>query len=281
MSLCCLLDWLNTGLNLSACLVLAATVACQFSALARFYVKSFVMYASLVAVSALSIPYGLMNIQNPHKTRLIVAWLIRPVSALLGVTWHHEFVTPLEPGKAYVMVANHQSALDVIGMLNVWDVIGPTTTTAKKELMYAGPFGLVLWLCGTIFVDRMSSAEGRKAINEAGEMARKSGTSIWVFPEGTRNRKRDGSMLPFKKGAFHVAVNGRLSIVPVVFSEYDFMNPKAKRFESGDANIKFLEPISVDDYAKDGATSVDDLTKATFDAMQNELSRNAEGKKAK
>ena len=163
----------------------------------------------------------------------------------------------------------------------MWDVIGPTTTTAKKELMYAGPFGLILWLCGTIFVDRMSSAEGRKAINNAGEMARKSGTSIWVFPEGTRNRKRDGSMLPFKKGAFHVAVNGRIPIVPVVFSEYDFLHPKKQRFESGVAKIRFLEPISVDDFPAEDAESVNKLMKVTFDVMQEELTKNAAGKKAK
>ena len=119
MSLCCLLEWLNAGLNVSAVLVLAATVACQFSALARFYVKSFVLYASLVAVSVLSIPYGLLNIKDPHKIRLCVARLIRPVSGLLGVTWEYEFATPLDPKKAYVMVANHQSALDTHGMLRV------------------------------------------------------------------------------------------------------------------------------------------------------------------
>ncbi|GCB83188.1 hypothetical protein scyTo_0023912, partial [Scyliorhinus torazame] len=55
---------------------------------------------------------------------------------------------------------------------------------------------------------------------------------LWVFPEGTRNH--DGNMLPFKRGAFHLAVQAQVPIIPVVFSSYnDFYNRAEKRFTSG------------------------------------------------
>lgn len=54
---------------------------------------------------------------------------------------------------------------------------------------------------------------------------------LWIFPEGTRNNA--GSMLPFKKGAFHVAVSGQIPILPVVFSSYYFLDHKKKTFDEG------------------------------------------------
>jgi len=55
--------------------------------------------------------------------------------------------------------------------------------------------------------------------------------SLWIFPEGTRHH--GGEMLPFKKGAFHVALNCGLPILPVIISEYDFLDHKKKSFENG------------------------------------------------
>ena len=54
---------------------------------------------------------------------------------------------------------------------------------------------------------------------------------LWIFPEGTRNNA--GAMLPFKKGAFHVAVSGQIPILPIVFSSYHFLDHKKKTFDEG------------------------------------------------
>ena len=91
----------------------------------------------------------------------------------------------------------------------------------KKSLKYAGPFGVAMTLGGAIFVDRAKSEKGRKAINDAGQKAKESGTSLFLFPEGTRHR--GGGLLPFKKGAFHVALDVQMPILPVVVSEYTFL----------------------------------------------------------
>ena len=58
---------------------------------------------------------------------------------------------------------------------------------AKKELKYAGTFGLALVYMGTVFVDR-SSEKGRNAVNEAGKKAKENGNSLFLFPEGIVTR---------------------------------------------------------------------------------------------
>lgn len=54
---------------------------------------------------------------------------------------------------------------------------------------------------------------------------------MWIFPEGTRSKK--GHILPFKKGAFHIAMTNKLPIVPVVISPYNFIDDEKKIFDSG------------------------------------------------
>lgn len=57
-------------------------------------------------------------------------------------------------------------------------------------------------------------------------------TKLWLFPEGTRN-KEFTKLKPFKKGAFKIAVNAQVPIIPVVFSPYYFLNPKKYLFNKG------------------------------------------------
>ena len=67
----------------------------------------------------------------------------------------------------------------------IWPLFNKCAIVAKKELeLYSGPFGIGLKYCGTVFVNRASSEAGRKAVNEAGTKAKKSGTSLFLFPEG-------------------------------------------------------------------------------------------------
>ena len=73
---------------------------------------------------------------------------------------------------------------------------------------------------------------------------------IWIFPEGTRNRARDLSMMPFKKGAFHMAIDAGMDILPIVISQYDFLDAAKSRFEPGRATVRALKPISVEGYGK-------------------------------
>ncbi|KAJ7672198.1 hypothetical protein DFH06DRAFT_1175610 [Mycena polygramma] len=119
-----------------------------------------------------------------------------------------------------VFMMNHQSALDVwlIGRLFPKRV----SVMVKKSLGWS-PIGPVIYFSGSILVERGSGARAVASIRKAGATLREAGASLVVFPEGTRNGARTPSLLPFKKGGFHLAVQSGLPIVPIVCENYSHM----------------------------------------------------------
>lgn len=75
----------------------------------------------------------------------------------------------MEKDRACIIVANHQSSLDILGMFDLWPVMDKCTVVAKKEIFYAWPMGLAAWLCGLIYIDRMNSEKARAVLNTAME----------------------------------------------------------------------------------------------------------------
>jgi putative phosphoserine phosphatase/1-acylglycerol-3-phosphate O-acyltransferase len=111
-----------------------------------------------------------------------------------------------------VFIFNHQSALDAVLMLKMLrrDVTG----VGKQEIRRNPIFGPLFAAAGLVFVDRANSARAIEALAPAVEALRE-GRSLIVAPEGTRSiTPRLG---PFKKGAFHMAMQARVPVVPVVF----------------------------------------------------------------
>lgn len=100
-----------------------------------------------------------------------------------------------------------------------------------------------------------------KAINERR-------CKLLLFPEGTRNSQ--DILLPFKKGSFHIALQSKCPIQPVVISKYWFLNSDEKVFRSGHAIIHILPEISTDDFNKDTLT---DLVDKTYNIMQMEYTK--------
>lgn len=93
--------------------------------------------------------------------------LCHHISTLLGLRWELRGREHLEKNRACIIVANHQSSLDILGMFDLWPVMDKCTVVAKKEIFYAWPVGLAAWLCGLIFIDRMNSEKARSALNTA------------------------------------------------------------------------------------------------------------------
>ncbi|XP_017887337.1 1-acyl-sn-glycerol-3-phosphate acyltransferase alpha isoform X2 [Ceratina calcarata] len=186
----------------------------------------------------------LLYVFYANKTTRLASSVCSCLTNFLGVRWELRGREHLEQERACIIVANHQSSLDIMGMFQIWPVMDKCTAVGKKEIFYAWPFGLAAWLCGLIFIDRMNSEKARSVINDATEHIKDKKIKLWIFPEGTRHNT--GYIHPFKKGAFHVAVNSQLPILPVVFSSYYFLSSKEKRFDSGRVIITILPPISTE-----------------------------------
>lgn len=80
--------------------------------------------------------------------------------------------------------------------------------------------GQFMQLSGAVFVDRGNNANAVRSLHAAGETLKARNTSLLMFPEGTRSMREHHDMLPFKKGAFHMAVEAGIPIVPVVCENY-------------------------------------------------------------
>ena len=181
----------------------------------RYWFKFGVFYCWLMFSSLLMIPLSLLRPGSVENARL-GAKLMRPVSALMGIDWTISGnVDLLNRKEAFVIVCNHQSSVDLLGMFHIWDIVGRMAVIAKQSLSYYGTFGVTAYLCGTIFIDRTKIEQATAKINSVGQTLRANNVKLWVFPEGTRNRDKTVPLLPFKKGAFHVAHNSGLPILPL------------------------------------------------------------------
>lgn len=109
--------------------------------------------------------------------------------------------------------------------------------TAKKQLQWTPFFGQFLTLSGAVFIDRGNNARAVQAVAAAGEKMKAQRTSIWIFPEGTRTNQEKVDLRPFKKGAFHMAVQAGVPIIPVVCENYWNLYHSGK-FESGRMKVK-------------------------------------------
>ncbi|XP_057265137.1 1-acyl-sn-glycerol-3-phosphate acyltransferase beta isoform X2 [Pezoporus wallicus] len=134
----------------------------------------------------------------------------------------------------------------------------------KKELLYTGFVGLIMYLGGVIFINRKSTTSAKMVMSEVAKTMVAENVKVWVYPEGTRNCT--GDFLPFKKGAFHLAIQAQVPVIPVVYSSFtSFYNPKKKLFTSGKIKVEVLPPIETKGLTSD---DVSDLTDRCYHTMR-------------
>lgn len=117
----------------------------------------------------------------------------------------------LTKGKSYIYVSNHTSFLDLPGLRLL--IPGEFRPIAKKELLKLPLFGLVV-RGATVVVDRSNAQSRKKSIEKIRETLGH-GVPALIFAEGTQNRSKE-ILQPFKDGAFRIAVETQLPIVPLV-----------------------------------------------------------------
>ncbi|RAL02302.1 1-acylglycerol-3-phosphate O-acyltransferase SLC1 [Aspergillus ibericus CBS 121593] len=171
-----------------------------------------------------------------------------------------------------VFIGNHQSELDVLMLGTIFPPY--CSVTAKKSLRHIPFLGWFMALSRTVFIDRANRETAVKAFDSAADEMRNHRQSVFIFAEGTRSYSDSPELLPFKKGAFHLAVKAGVPIVPVVTENYSHvLSPRNLRFEAGTIKIKVLPPISTEGLTP---ADVDALTKSTRESMLKTLLELAE-----
>ncbi|KAK7496979.1 hypothetical protein BaRGS_00011715 [Batillaria attramentaria] len=232
----------------------------------KYYAKIFLYY---LGVNIVAIFVIILSLWRPGDVEnyCYVVWTIRALRRLFGLEYEVRGQENLRDVGPCVIVANHQSSLDFFGMMEMWPE--RCSALAKKELRYFLPFGLAAALTGTVFIDRLNPESARSTIQATADLIRDKKIKVFVFPEGTRNH--NGGMMPFKKGAFHLAVQAQVPIVPVVFSSYnDFYSQREKRFDTGKLTIQILPQVSTEGLTQ---AAVGDLTESIRSRMLEEFNR--------
>ena len=117
----------------------------------------------------------------------------------------------IDPNKAYVMVLNHQSMVDILSIYNLPLVF---KWVSKREVYRIPIVGRLLWMHGDIVINRASAKEAMQLVHTKGMEWLKRGATVSIFPEGTRSK--DGEIHNFKAGAFILAKDAGVPILPVV-----------------------------------------------------------------
>ena len=160
----------------------------------------------------------------------------------------------------YVVISNHLSNLDPMMQFRYLKI--KWVFMAKKEVYKLPVFRTAARSFNFIKVDR-SDKNDRKSINEQAKTLFRNGWSLMVYPQGTRAKK--DNFLPFKSGAFHIALENNIPILPVVIAGTGDIWPRGKKFmTSGKAIINTLEPIDMSKYTKE---TIDQLVEETYQKM--------------
>ncbi|KAK0404580.1 hypothetical protein QR680_017523 [Steinernema hermaphroditum] len=225
---------------------------------------------SCIISSLLSLPYG-RNTDNHYR---IFYWFQQSVRWLgMEVTLRHP--ERLESAEPFVIVANHQSALDVFTMTHCWPK--NCVSLLKSSLKYIPGFNLCTYLCHAVYVDRFNRKEAKNSLVNVMDAIVNHKRKVFIYPEGSRHASPDEEFLPFKMGAFVIAKRANIPIVPVVFSSYQpFYDYTSSKFErNGHVVIEALEPIDSRDFE-----TANELAAATRERMHETYKRlNAEMRK--
>jgi len=210
---------------------------------------------------------------------LIVAWLVNkhdlvyPVASfgaeawlrLSGVRVRVHGIELLDPKQTYVFVSNHRSYLDTATVfVHVGRRIG---VLAKKELLKVPILGVGMGFVNVMAIDRTNR---ESAIRTADAAVRRiqSGVSFAVFVEGTR--AKPGELLPFKKGAFYMAKQAGVPVVPIAIRNSDVLMGKGTgEAKGGVIDMVIMPPLSTADVKSD--QDIAELIRTVHTSIANEL----------
>lgn len=168
-------------------------------------------------------------------------------------------VENIEPGQSYVFVSNHQS------MFDVWLIYGWLPVIfkwlMKAELRRVPLVGIACKVAGHIFVDRKNAKASVESLQLVKDQLR-DGVCTVIFPEGTRTK--DGQVGRFKRGAFQIALDLNLPIIPISLSGCFDLLPKGKPFiNRRRVHMHIGKPMDISGYA-DPAEAIDSVRTAVI-----------------
>ncbi len=223
------------------------------------YIPILLLMPLLLLIIALNKLHLFWKIERLWAKWIILAMGFRPVR--MPGSRHYQ------TKRQYIIIANHSSMIDIPFLLSILPI--PLTFVGKKELAQYPVFGY-FYKKTNVLVDRSSLISRKKVYEDVQKFIRK-GLSIVIFPEGGIPDK-DSVLAPFKNGAFRMAIEHKIPILPLVFYDnkkrlpYDF-------FKGGPGKLRYkiLPVIETDNLTEKDLT---ELKNYAYSLIYNELSMN-------
>ncbi|EGA67313.1 1-acylglycerol-3-phosphate O-acyltransferase [Vibrio brasiliensis] len=207
----------------------------------------FVVFTTLFAFV-----YCLFSPRNPKHVYFFCRWF-NQLHKILGLTLIQRGLERAPTPANSVYISNHQSVYDFVtspGMLRP-----RTVSLGKRELLWVPFFGQLYWITGNILINREDKSKARDTIKQVAQAIHQRDLSVWAYPEGTRSKGR--GLLPFKTGAFRMAIEAGVPITPMVVSNtHNKIN--LNRSNNGIVITEMLEPIDTSGYSINDARALAD-----------------------
>jgi lysophosphatidate acyltransferase len=206
-----------------------------------FYLKCLLIYLYELPAVSWAFLLSVARWGHPANNRMAARGFAWGILKIWGVDLEIENEEGLYATQPCVYACNHQGAMDV----PIFGWIFPTKTVVvgKKELLWIPIFNLFFLAAGNIAINRQRRAKSVASLGEAVDAIKERKVSVWIFPEGTRNRTSE-PLLPFKKGAFYMAIQAQVPIVPVVAAPTKaYFDSEKKIMHGGRIRVRVLPPI--------------------------------------
>ena len=236
-----------------------------------FYIKLLFLFLWLVVCSVLGTVYAVLRWGNVNVNRDFARTYSWGALKILGIKLEMRGLENVSDQPA-VYIANHQSGLDMITFGQAYPpravVIG------KREVAFIPIFGIFYLAAGNIIIDRTKTKKAVAGLQQLAEEVKRRGVSLWMFPEGTRNHKTIG-LLPFKRGAFHTAIQAQVPLVPMISGPLaPLANWGERRLSSGSLKIRVLPPIPTVGCTAEDAERLCDLARTQMVQAFEEMIQN-------
>ncbi|MCG7489964.1 1-acylglycerol-3-phosphate O-acyltransferase [Vibrio sp. Of14-4] len=221
----------------------------------------------IVFTTLFALVYCLFSPRNPKHVYFFCRWF-NQLQRIVGVKLIHRGLENAPTPEKSVYISNHQSIYDFVtdpGMLRP-----RTVSLGKKDLLWLPFFGQLYWITGNILINRENKSQARDTIKQVAEAIHQRDLSVWVYPEGTRSKGR--GLLPFKTGAFRMAIEAGVPITPMcVSTTHNKIN--LNRRNNGIVIAEMLEPIDVSNYKLEDARKLALHCHQLMSAKINELDK--------